>query len=691
MGYSVDKSEIKKNGEILKNQIDQWEQRLFVGRERELAVFDTYLTSSPSPHRIINLYGTGGMGKSYLLEEFRRSALRYGVLYLLIDSRDITLTKESFCRQVLHLLASACATTTPTVAPDEEGEVYIRYIHELIGGQRLIIALDTYEEMGSIQYWLRETFMVNLKSEVMFVISGRLPLQQTWSTSPAWARLILGMPIKDLEQADVMHYLDRCAITDDRQTEIIWHLTKGHPLTLSLLAATPDGTQSYQLHRIKDTEILPHVIRQWLLEVPNELLRVLVEGAAVARIFNEEFLSIILENPVSSRDFEHLTRLSFVRRMEHGWIVHDLVRDGIQRDLQLRKPQRFEEIRRQCILYYCRKLISKKERKQMDWESSELFYYLSDALTRSCIYEDTSFAVRFEAVRKDEIEEVRSYLEKQRSLTKVTEIKLFDSVRNRIVDYSITPEMNTLTLKPFDHLDELLTLGSSVLKVARNEEGEIVGLSIVIPIHRGTLSILSELPFSRMYFQNLSEEETASLSVNEEDFVGWCLYALHVSDFGSVTLRSALAIQLMSYWLAGGLLVSMPPPIPYVKEIHQRLGIEYLDATQHYDYGPDFPAAGYTVDTRGERMVTVLDKLLRQAGVNIRITSSDTQEKFDPLARLTSRERDVARLLVEGSTNKEIAAVLFLSEISVKKHLTSIFRKFDVKNRMQLIVLVSQF
>jgi DNA-binding NarL/FixJ family response regulator len=54
------------------------------------------------------------------------------------------------------------------------------------------------------------------------------------------------------------------------------------------------------------------------------------------------------------------------------------------------------------------------------------------------------------------------------------------------------------------------------------------------------------------------------------------------------------------------------------------------------------------------------------------------------LVKLTPREQEIALQLMEGSTNNEIATALFLSEISVKKHLTSIFRKFDVKNRTQL-------
>jgi len=54
--------------------------------------------------------------------------------------------------------------------------------------------------------------------------------------------------------------------------------------------------------------------------------------------------------------------------------------------------------------------------------------------------------------------------------------------------------------------------------------------------------------------------------------------------------------------------------------------------------------------------------------------------------RLTLRERDVLRLLVDGMSNEEIARDLFLSEATVKKHLGSIMTKLHVRNRVQVAV-----
>jgi DNA-binding NarL/FixJ family response regulator len=57
---------------------------------------------------------------------------------------------------------------------------------------------------------------------------------------------------------------------------------------------------------------------------------------------------------------------------------------------------------------------------------------------------------------------------------------------------------------------------------------------------------------------------------------------------------------------------------------------------------------------------------------------------------LTTREHDVARLIACGARNKEIASRLHITEATVKAHLTAVFRKVGLSDRLQLGLLVSQ-
>ncbi|GAB7533137.1 LuxR C-terminal-related transcriptional regulator [Pseudomonas sp. 3A(2025)] len=52
---------------------------------------------------------------------------------------------------------------------------------------------------------------------------------------------------------------------------------------------------------------------------------------------------------------------------------------------------------------------------------------------------------------------------------------------------------------------------------------------------------------------------------------------------------------------------------------------------------------------------------------------------------VTSRERQVLRLLLQGRTNKEIAEQLRISGYTVRDHVSSLLRKCQVKSRTELV------
>ncbi len=69
---------------------------------------------------------------------------------------------------------------------------------------------------------------------------------------------------------------------------------------------------------------------------------------------------------------------------------------------------------------------------------------------------------------------------------------------------------------------------------------------------------------------------------------------------------------------------------------------------------------------------------LRAAGERVQAATAIT------LDQLTPQELQVARNAAEGKSNREIAALLFISPSTVEYHLHKAFRKLDVKSRTQL-------
>lgn len=73
----------------------------------------------------------------------------------------------------------------------------------------------------------------------------------------------------------------------------------------------------------------------------------------------------------------------------------------------------------------------------------------------------------------------------------------------------------------------------------------------------------------------------------------------------------------------------------------------------------------------------------------IPVTYSSDQDNDEALEKLyneygiTNREQEIIVLICQGKTNKEIAEKLFISPVTVRDHISSIFRKTNVKNRTQ--------
>ncbi len=66
--------------------------------------------------------------------------------------------------------------------------------------------------------------------------------------------------------------------------------------------------------------------------------------------------------------------------------------------------------------------------------------------------------------------------------------------------------------------------------------------------------------------------------------------------------------------------------------------------------------------------------------------SKKKDREAEKIATLTNREREVVALVGKGIKNKEVAERLFISETTVRHHLTSIFDKLEVSDRVELLL-----
>ena len=105
------------------------------------------------------------------------------------------------------------------------------------------------------------------------------------------------------------------------------------------------------------------------------------------------------------------------------------------------------------------------------------------------------------------------------------------------------------------------------------------------------------------------------------------------------------------------------------------------------DVPPDDLVAAVRIVARGDALIEprmtrrLLQEFARQPSQG---GAAVTPQRLE---QLTPRELDVLRLVAQGKTNSEIAEELVIGETTVKTHVTHIFTKLDLRDRVQAVVL----
>jgi len=92
-------------------------------------------------------------------------------------------------------------------------------------------------------------------------------------------------------------------------------------------------------------------------------------------------------------------------------------------------------------------------------------------------------------------------------------------------------------------------------------------------------------------------------------------------------------------------------------------------------------------------ILLLLESMLRLLNVNISLSQNDKSRKAEddlPVRvrddRISRREHEIVQLLCKGFSNKQIARQLFISETTVKTHISNILAKLNLHDRMQIVV-----
>ncbi|MDD9271648.1 LuxR C-terminal-related transcriptional regulator [Paenibacillus sp. GCM10023248] len=621
----------------------EWlEASYFVGRQGELAIIAQWYREEYKQLPILHLKGPAGSGKTSLMQAALRQAGREGFAVHALDCRSFMTAAD--LRSALNRLDLEAQQSEPPA----------------------LVCFDHFEESGYWESWFRETWLPGLPVTVRILIAGRGGMEGAWQFQPVWKRSIRLLTLAPLTYRDTAAYAKRHGVTEERHIEKLWIISKGHPLTLSLsiewlLASRPEGN-------VFEMDTFQHVLASWLQEVPDPETRRLLEAACVLRSFDYDKLTFLLGPQATIERFDQLLRLTFIAKCTDGWTVQASIRDGVRLALRARSQEQYLALERRAARYYRNQFLTPSSEPTPFRALGDLLYHTGNPLIRAhyhCSRTSPNSLVRVTATN---MHELRSYLARRKAQSGSYRIACGENDTGQLFHYQLSQEDSRLGLPDEEELRELASCGAELMLVMK-DDGLIAGFSAAVPLSDRARSYLQRNPFTCDYFGTAEWEEAKRCG-------GWFIRLIDIDNPEDEALRHDSFRLRMSYIQPGTIVIACPPPLPFYEDALLQLGFAQVLEVRHTGYGAERPSICYVLDLRGERQEAFLNKLAEW---------DDAQPIAFSSERLTKQEAKVASMLLQGHSNEEMAAMLFVSVITIKKHLSAIYRKTNVHNRVQFM------
>ncbi|MCK2199219.1 helix-turn-helix transcriptional regulator [Corynebacterium callunae] len=126
------------------------------------------------------------------------------------------------------------------------------------------------------------------------------------------------------------------------------------------------------------------------------------------------------------------------------------------------------------------------------------------------------------------------------------------------------------------------------------------------------------------------------------------------------------------------------------------LTLPYYRARVHFEYGQALRRQGQR--RRADEQFARASSLFQDMGAHAMVTLANRERRVGGLGQrneqaggLTPQEFEIAQLVSTGHSNREVAMELFLSPKTVEYHLTRVYKKLGIRNRMELVEALNKY
>jgi len=363
----------------------EYAAEIFVGRSEHIALFDSALAISRPPFLILQISGQPGVGKTTLLEQFRRIAHNHEVLTALADESQTSVgtmlahlvhqlgeaglpfqTFEAAYRQCLELQAQLGADpTAPADSPDFAARTAVRLglrrphgtptsgdgaetrllseANELAVGQAkdftaYVETRFTQPEAHALLLQTDTELTRRFLSDLNQHLQGRR-LILFFDSYKRTAPYLEGPVFTEDEARD---YLRRHDLKNEAQVAHWLQLTNRLPALLALLVSAPGDAA---------TTMPDHVAEEFLRRLsPEQREAALV--ASVPHTFDDDILACLMGAKVAGPALAWLRQAQCVRAQGAGWVYHEVVRDRLLGHLRQHAPERCAELHHKLTGYF---------------------------------------------------------------------------------------------------------------------------------------------------------------------------------------------------------------------------------------------------------------------------------------------------------------------------------------------------